>query len=301
MPRPKEAKDKKPRARKGSCIRIKMICKECNSDFILRKKVTNHNGLCGKCRQKVNVVAFRERHPNYTQTDIHKLKRRSWNLKAKYGITLEEYDAILEKQGGVCAICGCTENRGHSFCVDHNHNNGQVRGLLCHKCNQAIGLLDDRATKAAQYLLSRSRLDWDEYFMNLAVMVSTRSKDRSTKVGAVVVRDRVILSTGYNGFPRGINDDIEERHQRPLKYIFTCHAEENAITNAARIGAKVAGSDIYVTLHPCSGCAKIIIQSQIKSVFVLVSSYNRWNDDFKISRELLSEAGIQIIESGLQV
>jgi dCMP deaminase len=202
---------------------------------------------------------------------------------------------MIENQN-VCSICGGHDN----LCIDYN-NDTKVIGLLCNKCKQGIGLFGDSAIKAAQYLLSRNRLGWDSYFMNLAVMVSSRSKDRSTKVGAVIVRDRVIISTGYNGFPRGINDDIEERNDRPLKYLFTCHAEENAVTNAARIGAMVAGSDMYVTLHPCTGCTKILIQSQIKRVFILVSSYDRWNDDFKISRELLSEAGIEVIKSDINI
>jgi dCMP deaminase len=116
------------------------------------------------------------------------------------------------------------------------------------------------------------------------------------KVGAVIVLDRVVISTGYNGFPRGIDDDREERHQRPLKYLFTCHAEENAIYNAARIGVKVSESDIYVTLHPCSGCAKAIIQSQIRRVFVLDTAHDRWEEEFRVSKELLSEAGIEVVE-----
>jgi len=208
---------------------------------------------------------------------------------------MKQYDELLEKQGHKCAICGTTENRGHPLCVDHNHSTGIVRGLLCHKCSQGIGLLDDSTIHATRYLMASANLSWHQYFMNMAILASSRSKDRSTKVGALIVRDRVIVSTGYNGFPRGINDDIEERHVRPLKYEYTSHAEENAILNAAKIGAKVTGSDIYTTLHPCTRCTRAIIQSQIETVYILETAIpDRWKEDFKISKEMLDEVGVKI-------
>jgi dCMP deaminase len=136
---------------------------------------------------------------------------------------------------------------------------------------------------------------WHDRFMKIAQDVSSWSKDESTKVGAVIVRDRVIVSTGYNGFPRGIDDDIPERHERPLKYKYVCHAEENAIFNAARIGAGIQGSDIYVTLHPCTNCAKAIIQSEINNVYILNSDNERWTEDFSFSSMLLKEANVLIV------
>lgn len=229
-------------------------------------------------------------------TEKEKARRRLYTLESKYGITLNDFNTMLTNQGNVCAICKKKQfPEDHSFCVDHDHVSGKVRGLLCHRCNQAIGLLNDKATFAAQYLIANSKRSWDEYFMHLASLTASRSKDRSTKVGAVIVRDKVILSTGYNGFPRGVNDDVEERHQRPLKYSWVCHAEENAILNAARIGVKTKNSDLYVTLYPCTSCTKAIIQSQITKVFYLSSDNPRWTDDFKLSQEMLSEVGIPAI------
>ena len=295
MARPKGSKDKKPRVRSGNYKTVECVCIRCGQEFSLRKIAKNSRGLCLVCRRRDNIQKFREKHPGYNLDDKRRAQRRYWNLMSKYGMSLQEYDDLLKKQGGVCAICRKEQTRGHSLCVDHNHETGQNRGLLCHKCNQALGLLQDRATNAAQYLLSHAKLSWDEYFMNIAILVSSRSKDKSTKVGAVIVKDRVIVSTGYNGFPRGIDDDRIERHERPLKYQFTCHAEENAIFNAARIGAKVAGSDIYVTLHPCTECSKAIIQSQIKRVIVLSDCNDRWTDDFQFSRALLTEGGVDVI------
>lgn len=178
-----------------------------------------------------------------------------------------------------CDICGC-----EIITTD----------LLCHNCQHGVSLLKGNGGMAIKYLFSGERSSWNSYFMSLALLASTRSKDKSTKVGAVIVKDRVVVSTGYNGFPRGVNDDIPERQERPLKYSFVCHAEENAILNAARIGAKVAESDIYVTLFPCSNCAKAIVQSQIRTVYVLDSSNERWDDDFKISTIILNEGGVYI-------
>jgi len=89
-------------------------------------------------------------------------------------------------------------------------------------------------------------MNWDEYFVAIAELVCFRSKDRSTKVGAVIVGpDNEIRSTGYNSFVRGINDTIEERQQRPEKYFWFEHAERNAIYCAARHGASLKGYFFY--------------------------------------------------------
>ena len=78
--------------------------------------------------------------------------------------------------------------------------------------------------------MKRTVPNWDEYFMKMAEHVKTKSKDRSTQVGAVIVGEgHVVLSVGYNGFPRGVNDDIDSRYERPAKYMWTEHAERNAI------------------------------------------------------------------------
>ena len=97
--------------------------------------------------------------------------------------------------------------------------------------------------------------------------VSRKSKDRSTKVGCVIVNDRhTDLVRGWNGFPRGINDNIEARHERPQKYLWTEHAERNAIYNAAAEGISIKSCTLYSTLFPCCDCARAIIQSGIKRV-----------------------------------
>ena len=107
-------------------------------------------------------------------------------------------------------------------------------------------------------------MDWDTYFMEMATLVSTKSKDRSTQVGCVIVGpNREVRTTGYNGFCRGIDDDVEERHERPEKYLWSEHAERNAIYNAARNGIRIEDCTAYTTVFPCADCARGLIQSGV--------------------------------------
>lgn len=134
-------------------------------------------------------------------------------------------------------------------------------------------------------------------FIPDAEAARSRSKDRSTRVGAIAIdNDYNIRSSGYNGFVRGIDDDIECRHERPTKYLWTAHAEENCIAQAARIGVSIKGCTLLVTdLFPCSTCARLIIQSGIIRVVAPTHpSNNRWNDQAKVSQEMFSEAGVEV-------
>lgn len=112
-------------------------------------------------------------------------------------------------------------------------------------------------------------MTFDQYFLNLALAASLKSKD-STKVGAVIVgKDNQILSLGFNGFARGVYDDPEtvpERYERPKKYEWTIHAEQNAIANAARHGIALNGSKLYVTHKCCKACCDLVIQAGICEV-----------------------------------
>ena len=138
---------------------------------------------------------------------------------------------------------------------------------------------------------------WDHRFIELANHIALWSKDPSTKVGCVIVgEDREIRSTGFNGFPRGINDDEERLNNRELKYPLICHAEENAIMHAARIGVSLKGSSAYVTWPPCSRCARSLIQAGISEVIYYDETEipERWTEDFNISSEMFNEAGVVI-------
>ena len=146
---------------------------------------------------------------------------------------------------------------------------------------------------------------WDNYFLEIADVVRRKSKDISTKCGAVIVgRDKQIVSTGFNGFPRGIDETDPKRWTRPLKYQFVEHAERNAIYNAARFGIALDGCTLYLfgmgpPTSPCIECAKAVIQSGI--VRVVGRAYKvvpeTWVDDFAFAGTLLSEAGVEFMGS----
>lgn len=139
--------------------------------------------------------------------------------------------------------------------------------------------------------------NWDARFLRLALHIARWSKDPSTKVGCVVVGpDREIRSTGFNGFPRGIADTAERLEDRNKKYPLVCHAEENAIMHAARIGVSLKDCTAYVTWPPCTRCARSLIQAGI-AVIVYPDGLQipeRWIEDFSISSSMLEEADIEV-------
>jgi len=139
-------------------------------------------------------------------------------------------------------------------------------------------------------------MDWDTYFMALCDTVALKSKDESTQLGCVVVGPgREIRATGYNSFPRGVNDDVPKRQQRPLKYSWMAHAEANAIYNAARCGVSLSECVLYCQWLPCPSCAMGIIGAGIHCVVVRTFDVpKRWRTDMVISNQMLEEAGVEI-------
>ena len=138
---------------------------------------------------------------------------------------------------------------------------------------------------------------WDQRFLDLAKQISTWSKDPSTQVGCVVVGpDREIRSTGFNGLPRGIKDTSERLNNREIKYPMICHAEENAIMHAARIGISLKECRAYVTWPPCTRCARSLIQAGISEVIYpeSVDIPERWATDLNLSLNMFKEAKIKI-------
>ena len=139
--------------------------------------------------------------------------------------------------------------------------------------------------------------NWDQRFLNLAKHISEWSKDPSTKVGCVVVGpDREIRSTGFNGLPRGIEDNDERLNNRKIKYPLICHAEENAIMHAARIGISLKDCTAYVTWPPCTRCARSLIQAGVSTIIYPkdIEIPDRWMEDFNLSLNMLKEAKINI-------
>ena len=137
---------------------------------------------------------------------------------------------------------------------------------------------------------------WKKRFLKLSKEISTWSKDPSTKVGALIIsEDRNIISTGYNGFPRGIEDTEERLNNRELKYKFVLHAEMNCILNALYNGRSVKDCILFVHgLPPCSECTKSIIQAGIKKVITDSKATDNWKESLKLSLEMLKEANVEI-------
>jgi dCMP deaminase len=140
------------------------------------------------------------------------------------------------------------------------------------------------------------RQTWDEWFLGLADYIATRSKDPSTKVGAVIARrDNTIAACGYNGFPRYISDAAGLLGHREEKYKRTIHAEMNAILTANE--PSLHGYTLYCTHMPCSTCAIHAIQSGITKVVCRAPTpemIERWGDSFKLSEALFSEANVEV-------
>ncbi len=141
----------------------------------------------------------------------------------------------------------------------------------------------------------RDYISWDEYFMGVALLAAQRSKDPSTQVGACIIDgDKRILSTGYNGFPKGCSDDEypwnRDESLGETKYQYVVHAELNAILNAS--GKSLSGATVYVGLFPCHECAKAIIQSGIKEVIYLSDKYHD-TPSMTASRKMLDSAGVK--------
>lgn len=135
---------------------------------------------------------------------------------------------------------------------------------------------------------------WHKRFLELAELISSWSKDPSTKVGAVIVdKNRRIISTGYNGFARGVVDSEKRLGTREIKYKMVLHAEENAIMFAKQ---NLDGCSLYVTaLPPCSHCAALIIQSGIKNVYIKNDvEPERWKESCEITRQMFKETGVNL-------
>jgi dCMP deaminase len=145
---------------------------------------------------------------------------------------------------------------------------------------------------------------FDEYFLGMVEPLSRKSKDKSTKVGCVIVGpDNDIRTTGYNSFPRGIKDDVPERQERPLKYFYIEHAERNSIYNKARIGgAGLKGCRIYMDFLPCTDCARALINVGIIEIIIAGDTYEtkkkawetRWKEQMAHAKIMLREAGVKV-------
>lgn len=152
-------------------------------------------------------------------------------------------------------------------------------------------------------------MNWNDYFFNLIQVIKSKSKDQSTKFGCVIVGpDNEIRTTGYNSFPRGLDDNNPERIIRPEKYIWFEHSERNAIYNAARMGTPLKGCRLYVDGIPCVDCSRGIIQSGIVKVIYnddawqeYLSKQNQMNQEKIKNGEKVDSTWLALVEKSLQM
>lgn len=149
--------------------------------------------------------------------------------------------------------------------------------------------------KTCKTAKSTNYINWDEYFMGVALLSAKRSKDPNTKVGACIVNEKKrIVGIGYNGFPCGCDDDEfpwinNSKNFLENKYPYVVHAEPNAILNA---NSSLENCTLYVSLFPCNECAKLIIQSGIKEIVYMDDKYNGTESDIA-SKKMLDAAKIK--------
>jgi len=143
-------------------------------------------------------------------------------------------------------------------------------------------------------------MNWNQYFRQIAHTVKLKSKDNNTKIGAVIVgSDNQIVSTGYNSFPRGIDDNVLSRQEKPEKYYWFEHAERNAIYNAALTGVSTKGCTMYLTCGvPCSDCARGIISSGITKIICEPNPTEAftgiWEEHALRSIQMFRESGVSV-------
>jgi dCMP deaminase len=151
--------------------------------------------------------------------------------------------------------------------------------------------------------MEENELKWHKRFLEICNTVASWSKDTRTKTGCVIVKDRRILTTGFNGFPPGVDDTKKERFEAPEKYLYTEHCDRNAIYQAARMGIKLEGAEMYLTGPPCHDCSRGIVMSGLIAAYWPENNlfekeperFSRWKESLEASFNILKEAGVKMV------
>ena len=163
-------------------------------------------------------------------------------------------------------------------CVEYNnisHNNNQTQN-------------ESRLSKLREYLYNTDRLEWSEYFMSIALLIANRSPSERLRVGAVIVGNKRVIAAGYNGFPAGTPHTSIMRDSHEIN---TVHAEQNAITDAAKRGVSINKAEMYISHYPCIYCTKIIIAAGISKIYY----HGNYRND-PLVKELLGLSNISICQ-----
>ena len=265
-------------------------CGVCSKTF---QPYRSSSRLCSKpCRSKASqerVKKFHAENPGASMLyksrsspeakERNRIAQRRWEAENRYGITLEEWDAIIDRFNGQCALCGSTDRVG----LDHDHRTGRVRGLLCFQHNTAIGKLGDNEEElwnAIVYMLSAmERPDWNTFFLWVARSVSLRGDCIRRQVGSVLVdSNHIIRGVGFNGSipggpsckkgecPRCLSDVPSGTSYEGCVEI---HSEDNCLRNSnINFGDKFETDTytMYITCEPCYLCKKLMFDAGITNV-----------------------------------
>jgi len=261
---------------------------------VLARKILKHleddkNYVVDSFRHPAEVQAFREQTGFYLvaveANPATRFKRIQQRGRESDPVSLEEFQALEEKEAK------SQKNEGQQLMACDQLADFRVAN------NGALEELQDQVAELSrQVMRDMARPDWDEYFMRLAKVAATRSNCVKRKVAAVIVRDKRVVSTGYNGTPRGTKNCYEGGCPRcnsladsgtQLDECLCSHGEENAIIQAAYHGVSVKDGTLYTTFAPCLMCTKMIINSGIIEVI--------YNSDYPLNQtsfKLLQEAGV---------
>ena len=149
---------------------------------------------------------------------------------------------------------------------------------------------------------------WDEWFIKMMYLVAEKSKDPKTKIGALLVRNKRLISVGYNGLPVGCDDTVEERNIRPEKYSWYEHGERTSVYATAKFGIDTDGTIMYTNGTPCTDCARAVIQAGVVKVIVhkpyedlssmaarQKSDQSQWKGHNDKSQAMFREAGVELV------
>ncbi len=261
------------------------------AERVLAKLDPEKNYIIDSIRNPFEVEALRRRRDFYLLMVDAETKLRFERLKARARENdPQDYDAFLKLEAAEAGS---------------NNPNTQQLNRTCDMADAKVennGTLEELNDEVRQVLRALSanltRPSWDEYFMQIAMVAALRSNCIKRKVAAVIVRDHRVISTGYNGTPRGIKNCNEGGCPRchtfgksgeHLDECLCAHAEENAIAQAAYHGVRISGATLYSTYSPCLRCTKLIINSGIEEVI-----YSQAYPMEKIPMQLLGQAGVKV-------
>jgi len=271
-----------------------------NTAVVLKQALINGSIRSCGCLKKEKETRFEGISGNYWGS----LKASALKRRLEFSISIKQAWDLYNSQKARCALSGVPILFGHNQTASLDRvdsNLGYVLGNVqwlhkdVNRIKSDFSEFDLTQWCARIYLTSLKNLNgddkWDMRFLQLARFMASFSKDPSTQTGAAIIRpDRTVVSVGYNGLARGVQDSPERLNNREIKYKVICHCERNAIVFARQ---DVGGCTLYTwPFMSCAACAAIVIQAGIKRCVAPRNDNPRWQEDFKLAQQQFAEAGV---------